>query len=78
LDNFCYVVMIAGVGPNGIADIKAHPFFATINFDKLVKRQLMPPYKPVVSRMDDTFYFDSEFTSRTPRGLLLIELNVCC
>ena len=58
---------VAGAGAAGVADVKAHSFFATINFDKLVKRLIIPPYKPVIGR-DDTFYFDSEFTSRTPRG----------
>ncbi len=28
----------------------------------------MPPFKPACGRADDAFYFDTEFTSRTPRG----------
>ena len=56
-----------GHGPNGIEDIKAHEFFATIDWEKLVKRQIEPPFKPACGRAEDLFYFDREFTSRTPR-----------
>ena len=57
-----------GAGPTGIDELKAHPFFATINWEKLAKRQVAPPFKPVASRVDDAFYFDTQFTSKTPRG----------
>jgi p90 ribosomal S6 kinase len=56
-----------GAGPNGVEDLKAHSFFSTINWDKLLKRQVLPPFKPVASRVDDAFYFDTQFTSKTPR-----------
>lgn len=39
-----------------------------IYLQKLFRRELKPPFKPAVARPDDTFYFDSEFTSRTPKG----------
>jgi p90 ribosomal S6 kinase len=44
------------------------PFFSTIDFEKLFTKQLHPPFKPAVVQTDDAFYFDQEFTSRTPRG----------
>ncbi|XP_019848649.1 PREDICTED: ribosomal protein S6 kinase alpha-3 [Amphimedon queenslandica] len=56
-----------GYGTNGIDNIKAHPFFKSINWDKLYKREVMPPFKPACGSADDAFYFDSEFTSRTPK-----------
>ncbi|GBP89113.1 Ribosomal protein S6 kinase alpha-3 [Eumeta japonica] len=56
-----------GAGPNGIEDIKKHEFFANIDWDALLKKEVIPPFRPAVSRADDAFYFDSEFTSRTPR-----------
>ncbi|XP_013173146.1 PREDICTED: ribosomal protein S6 kinase 2 beta-like [Papilio xuthus] len=56
-----------GAGPNGIEDIKSHEFFTSIDWDALVKKEVIPPFRPAVSRADDAFYFDSEFTCRTPR-----------
>ncbi|KAL4702578.1 hypothetical protein ACJJTC_002199 [Scirpophaga incertulas] len=56
-----------GAGPNGIEDIKNHEFFASIEWEALLKKEVVPPFRPAVSRADDAFYFDSEFTCRTPR-----------
>ncbi|XP_059057397.1 ribosomal protein S6 kinase 2 beta [Achroia grisella] len=56
-----------GAGPNGIEDIKQHEFFANIEWDALLRKEVVPPFRPAVSRADDAFYFDSEFTCRTPR-----------
>jgi p90 ribosomal S6 kinase len=33
-----------------------------------VRKEIHPPFKPAVSRADDAFYFDKEFTSKTPKG----------
>lgn len=46
------------------------------SLQKLYRREIKPPFKPAVAQPDDTFYFDTEFTSRTPRGMSLIWL-VC-
>lgn len=55
-----------GAGPSGIEELKKHPFFSTINWDKLFKRQVIPPFKPAISRaVDDCF--DKAFTSKTPK-----------
>ncbi|PAA82589.1 hypothetical protein BOX15_Mlig023234g1 [Macrostomum lignano] len=56
-----------GSGPNGIAELKVHSFFASIAWDDLLHRRFQPPFKPVCSRADDTFYFDNEYTNRTPQ-----------
>lgn len=29
---------------------------------------MKPPFKPAAGRADDAFYFDPEFTSKTPQG----------
>ena len=63
-----FMCLLLGHGEHGIEDIKRHTFFATINWDKLLKRQVVPPFKPVGSRVDEAFYFDKQFTSKTPRG----------
>ncbi|XP_017877850.1 ribosomal protein S6 kinase 2 beta isoform X2 [Ceratina calcarata] len=55
------------LGSGGTEEIKNHPFFATIDWDALYKKQIKPPFKPAVSHEDDAFYFDSEFTCRTPK-----------
>lgn len=52
----------------GVEEIKQHCFFQTIDWPNLYTKQVIPPFKPAVSRADDAFYFDSEFTSRTPKG----------
>lgn len=56
-----------GAGATGIEDVKKHSFFATIRWAKLTKKEVQPPFKPAVSRAEDAFYFDKEFTSRTPK-----------
>uniref|UniRef100_A0AAR2K9S4 Ribosomal protein S6 kinase n=1 Tax=Pygocentrus nattereri TaxID=42514 RepID=A0AAR2K9S4_PYGNA len=56
-----------GSGPDGAEEIKRHTFFSTIDWNKLFRREIKPPFRPAVARPDDTFYFDSEFTSRTPK-----------
>jgi ribosomal protein S6 kinase alpha-1/2/3/6 len=63
---------ISGSGTTGVEELKAHQFFATINWEKLLKRQVVPPFKPVASRVDDAFYFDTQFTSKTPRGTNIV------
>lgn len=55
-----------GAGPTGSEEIKSHPFFAAINWDRLYSKEITPPYRPPV-HADETYYFDREFTSRTPR-----------
>ncbi|XP_024085925.1 ribosomal protein S6 kinase 2 beta-like isoform X2 [Cimex lectularius] len=55
-----------GAGPDGVNEIKNHSFFATIDWDKLVKKAIQPPFKPA-QRADDVFYFDSEFTLKSPK-----------
>ena len=66
-----------GHGVNGIENIKAHSFFKTIDWDRLMKREVQPPFKPACPRADDAFYFDTEFTSRTPKGSCVLCVSLC-
>ncbi|UYV81796.1 RPS6KA2 [Cordylochernes scorpioides] len=50
-------------------EVKSHPFFASIDWVRLYNRETTPPFIPAVSRSDHTFYFDKEFTTRTPEGI---------
>jgi len=42
--------------------IKAHPYFASIDWEKLAKKQLKPPYIPPVRDASDTSCIDPAFT----------------
>ncbi len=43
-------------------------------FQKLYRKELNPPFQPAVTKSDDTYYFDKEYTSRTPKGKSLNSL----
>ncbi|KAJ3594048.1 hypothetical protein NHX12_006380 [Muraenolepis orangiensis] len=55
-----------GAGPDGVEEIKKHRFFSPVDWNRLYKREVRPPFKPTAGRPEDTFHFDPEFTSRTP------------
>ncbi|XP_069749743.1 ribosomal protein S6 kinase alpha-6 isoform X4 [Narcine bancroftii] len=56
-----------GAGPDGVEEIKRHPFFATIDWNRLVRKEIQPPFKPASGKPEDTFCFDPEFTAKTPK-----------
>ncbi|VDM54512.1 unnamed protein product, partial [Angiostrongylus costaricensis] len=61
-------------------DIKEHPFFRRIDWYKVEKRQVQPPFKPKLKSPDDVSNFDSEFTHEIPKltpidRLFLVNLN---
>ena len=64
------------LGPDQVEDIKQHPFFATINWDDLIQKKVDPPFKPTIVP-DETFHFDSTFTSKTPKGNYLEKYQPC-
>ena len=54
------------LGTNGAAEIKAHYFFHSIDWRKLLDRKYEPSFKPNVQDQRDTANFDREFTSEAP------------
>ncbi|KXS18820.1 kinase-like protein [Gonapodya prolifera JEL478] len=55
-----------GAGPEGIAAVKAHPFFRKMDWEKLGRREYVPPIVPSVNAVDDTSNFSTEFTTLPP------------
>ncbi|KAG8508827.1 Ribosomal protein S6 kinase alpha-3, partial [Galemys pyrenaicus] len=64
---FLLYIILIGAGPDGVEEIKRHSFFSTIDWNKLYRREIHPPFKPATGRPEDTFYFDPEFTAKTPK-----------
>ncbi|KAI9682703.1 MAG: hypothetical protein M1829_006690 [Trizodia sp. TS-e1964] len=54
------------LGANGASEIKAHVFFHSIDWRKLLQRKYEPTFKPNVTDALDTANFDREFTSEAP------------
>ncbi|KAF7414707.1 hypothetical protein HZH68_003196 [Vespula germanica] len=48
-------------------EIAVHPFFQSLPWDRLERRQLEPPFKPALEHTLDTKYFDTAFTVERPR-----------
>lgn len=61
---------------NGINDIKSHPFFINIDFDLILRKKLLAPYKPEVSSSLDVRNFDEEFTDEPVENSLISEKNL--
>ncbi|XP_054276336.1 uncharacterized protein LOC128995361 isoform X2 [Macrosteles quadrilineatus] len=47
---------------NGALEVMAHPFFNGLDWDRLERRELVPPFKPNVHPLD-VHYFDKHFTA---------------
>jgi hypothetical protein len=65
-------------GFNGANEIKQHPFFASIDWEKLYKKEVEPPFKPTLTGLDDMRYFDRDFLRMEASGaccarLLLVD-----
>lgn len=54
------------LGANGAAEIRAHPFFAQIDWKRLLAKKYAAPFKPQVESLNDTSNFDAEFTNEVP------------
>jgi len=47
--------------------LKKHPFFKSIDWEKLERKEVTPPFVPMCSSSDDVRYFDVAFTREVPR-----------
>ncbi|ORX78464.1 hypothetical protein BCR32DRAFT_247144 [Anaeromyces robustus] len=55
-----------GSGPNDAEDIKKHAFFKHVKWDKILNKEISPPYKPKINSKTDVSNFDEEFTREVP------------
>ncbi|KAJ1035239.1 hypothetical protein NDA18_000835 [Ustilago nuda] len=53
-------------------DLKEHPFFNDIDFDALAKKQLTPPFMPLVESDESVANFDPEFTETDLKDVAVI------
>jgi len=52
-----------GCGPADAEEIKAHPWFSTVDWAALLECRVPPPWAPAVASSLDTSQFDADFTS---------------
>uniref|UniRef100_A0A914DK56 Ribosomal protein S6 kinase n=1 Tax=Acrobeloides nanus TaxID=290746 RepID=A0A914DK56_9BILA len=55
-----------GAGPDDANEIKSHPFFRHLSWEKVYRRELDPPFKPNITSEEDASLFDTKFTKMTP------------
>ena len=70
-----------GFGPDDAQPVKAHAFFAPINWEALERRKIPSPYRPKVKDEMDTSNFDRQFTSEVyvcACLTILFELTLYC
>uniref|UniRef100_G1SD70 non-specific serine/threonine protein kinase n=1 Tax=Oryctolagus cuniculus TaxID=9986 RepID=G1SD70_RABIT len=54
-----------GGGPSDAKEVMEHRFFLSVDWQDVVHRKLLPPFKPQVTSEVDTRYFDDEFTAQS-------------
>lgn len=65
-----------GSGPDGWSQIKAHPFFKDMDWDKLLAKEITPPFDPKVKDSTTATNFDTAFTEETPKDSLPKNTNI--
>ena len=64
-----------GSGETDVEEIKAHPFFESIDWDQLYKREVETPFKPQVGSDTDVQNFDSCFTNEVARDSVVAPMK---
>jgi len=59
------------LGSQSSDDVKRHPFFKEIDWDKLEKKEMVPPYKPKVKDNNDVGQIDTVFTQERAQDSLV-------
>lgn len=54
------------LGFSSIAELKSHPFFASIDWEAFLEHRVDPPFHPLIYSNEDVTAFDQSFTSLTP------------
>jgi protein-serine/threonine kinase len=62
------------IGRESADEIKAHPFFAGIDWDRI--RECESPFIPQLHSITDTAYFPIEDLEQVPQGLVVPETHV--
>jgi len=52
-----------GGGPGDVSEVKAHAFFADVDWTVVLNREVPVPFKPDLSAAGDVKYFDKEFVN---------------
>ena len=50
------------LGSRGADEVKQHPFFKGVDFDKVLRKEYKPPFVPKLNDDLDLRYFDETFT----------------
>ena len=61
-----------GYGSNDANDIKNHPYFKDVDWEKYKRKEIKPPFIPQLENDVDLKYFDEEFTEQS----ISVEKNV--
>ncbi|KAG6891660.1 AGC protein kinase Gad8 [Termitomyces sp. T32_za158] len=65
------------LGVNGAEEIRRHPFFKNhIDFNKLLQKRIIPPFKPRVASPVDVSNFDTVFTAEAPVDSFVEDSNL--
>ncbi len=56
-------LFVAGGGPGDAEEVRAHPFFAAVNWDDLLRKNIPAPFVPRIGSPTDVSNFSEEFTN---------------